>query len=126
MNTQVRCDCCGLMVRLTDGDDCPRCGYPVAQEKEERFLSDNIRNLQRVAAYGGASLPVATLIARYQQRQNYLWRLRTQQTPLSTAPTMPVQQQGSTAKLFPTPEPLVAGTTKPAASVQNPITPVPA
>src|SRR5262249_1155580 len=122
VNTQVQCDCCGLMVRLTDGDDCPRCGYPVTLEKETQFLADNLQNLQRVATHGGASLTVTALIARYQQRQNYLWWLRTQQTSLIT-PTMPVQQQSSTANIFPPSESYENGETKPFAPVENPGTP---
>ncbi len=67
-----RCDCCGLVIDRNFGDYCPRCGYPIEINKEERFLEESIRNLQRVATYGGAQATVTTLIQRYQARHNAL------------------------------------------------------
>src|SRR5206468_10653145 len=62
------CDCCGLIVDTEVTEDCPRCKYPVKQEKEERFLESSINDLQRVSAYGGGNLKVDELIHRYQYR----------------------------------------------------------
>ncbi len=62
------CDCCGLIVDPEVTEDCPRCKYPVKQEKEERFLESSIHDLQRVSAYGGGNLKVDELIRRYQSR----------------------------------------------------------
>ena len=58
------CDCCGLIVDPEVTEDCPRCKYPVKQEKEERFLESSIHDLQRVSAYGGGNLKVDELIRR--------------------------------------------------------------
>lgn len=66
------CDSCGLPINPQAGENCPRCGYPVSPPREERFLEGTIRNLQRVATYGGANLTVAGLIQRYQSRLKYL------------------------------------------------------
>ncbi len=63
-----RCDCCGVPIQLQAGDFCPRCGYPVSMPKEEHFLEESIRNLQRVAIYGGAQATVTNLLQRYQAR----------------------------------------------------------
>ena len=63
-----RCDCCGMSVHLQAGDFCPRCGYPVSMPKEEHFLEESIRNLQRVATYGGAQATVTNLLQRYRVR----------------------------------------------------------
>lgn len=65
-----RCDCCGTSINPQFGDFCPRCGYPVNMPKEEHFLEESIRNLQRVATYGGAHATVANLLQRYQARLN--------------------------------------------------------
>jgi hypothetical protein len=73
------CDCCGLSnSTIQFGADCPRCGYPVDALKEERFLHHAIDDLQRVATYGGASLTIAQLIQRYQNRLSYLDQQKTQ------------------------------------------------
>ena len=66
------CDSCGLLIDLRSGENCPRCGYPVSPPKEEQFLEAAIRDLQRIATYGGANLTVAGLIQRYSSRLNYL------------------------------------------------------
>ena len=63
-----RCDCCGVPIQQQAGDFCPRCGYPVSMPKEEHFLEESIRNLQRVATYGGAQATVTNLLQRYQAR----------------------------------------------------------
>ncbi len=69
-----RCDCCGLPAPLQPGDFCPRCGYPVSLPKEEQFLEESIRNLQRVVTYGGAQATVSNLLLRYQNRLSVLRR----------------------------------------------------
>ena len=66
------CDCCGLTIRPESGEDCPRCNYPISNNKEERFLEFSLRDLQRVSDYGGANLTVSGLIGRYSKRLNYL------------------------------------------------------
>ena len=63
-----RCDCCGEVIHTQASDYCPRCGYPVNYIKEERFLEESIRNMQRVAMYGGAYVTVASLLQRYRAR----------------------------------------------------------
>ncbi|GAC1433074.1 MAG: hypothetical protein NVSMB54_30070 [Ktedonobacteraceae bacterium] len=65
--SKPRCDCCGALITLHTGDFC-RCGYPVSLLKEERFLEESLRNLQRVATYGGAQATVTSLLQRYQAR----------------------------------------------------------
>ncbi len=69
-----RCDCCGTPIHLQAGDFCPRCGYPVSTPKEEHFLEESIRNLKRVAAYGGSQATVASLLLRYQTRLSVIRR----------------------------------------------------
>ncbi len=64
------CDCCGTSINPQAGDFCHRCGYPVNMPKEEHFLEESIRNLQRVATYGGAQATVTSLLQRYQARLN--------------------------------------------------------
>ena len=63
-----RCDCCGAFIQLQAGDFCPRCGYPVTMPREAQFLEESIRNLQRVATYGGAQATVTNLLLRYRTR----------------------------------------------------------
>ncbi len=63
-----RCDCCGVPIQLQADDFCPRCGYPISMPREEHFLEESIRNLQRVATYGGAQATVTNLLQRYQAR----------------------------------------------------------
>ncbi len=67
-----RCDCCGLSVAGGFGEDCPRCGYPLLVAKEQQFLQRSIGDLQRVAQYGGGSMSVLNLLARYSGRLHYL------------------------------------------------------
>jgi len=69
---QPCCDCCGVVINLQASDYCPRCGYPVSTPKEEQFLQESIRNLQRVAQYGGAQATVTNLLQRYQARLGIL------------------------------------------------------
>ena len=69
-----RCDCCGAPIHLQAGDFCPRCGYPVSMPKEEHFLDESIRNLQRIATYGGAQATVTNLLQRYQVRLSAIRR----------------------------------------------------
>src|SRR5258707_15571297 len=80
------CDSCGLPINPQAGENCPRCGYPVSLPTEERFLESAIRDLQRVATYGGANLTVAGLLHRYQSRLKYLQDIRTK---VATAPVNP-------------------------------------
>src|SRR5258707_458759 len=77
------CDSCGLPINPEAGENCPRCGYPVSPPTEEHFLEAAIRDLQRVATYGGANLTVAGLIYYYQSRLKYLQDIRTK---VATAP----------------------------------------
>ena len=65
---RLRCDCCGAVIHSQTSDYCLHCGYPVNDVKEERFLEESIRDLQRVATYGGAHATVASLLQRYQIR----------------------------------------------------------
>ncbi|HET9921681.1 MAG TPA: hypothetical protein VFQ30_17700 [Ktedonobacteraceae bacterium] len=78
------CDCCGLPIRPDAGEDCPRCHYPIDIQKEQHFLETSLRDLQRVAQYGGAKLTVTDLIRRYQSRLAYLNNLQAQ----SATPTL--------------------------------------
>jgi hypothetical protein len=128
MNTQFGipcCDCCGLTINFAAGDACPRCGYPVTAKKEVRFLVENIRNLQRVATYGGGFLTVTDLISRYQRRL-YLLQPRTQAMVTPVAPSIPVQQTGSTGSTISASEVYGNGDTKPIAAVENPSASFPA
>src|SRR5256885_5693419 len=71
------CNCCGLPLSGMPVDgNCPRCGYPVDPLKEERFLRESVRDLQRVVAYGGAAMTVVGLMQRYQSRLQLLIQRR--------------------------------------------------
>src|SRR5579859_8203296 len=70
------CDSCGLPIRPDFGEYCPRCHYPLSLVKEELFLEASLRDLQRVAYYGGANLTISGLIGRYRMRLDYLRRLK--------------------------------------------------
>lgn len=70
------CDCCGLVVDLSQVEVCPVCQYPVNPEKEQLFLETSIRDLQRVIRYGGAAISVAYLIGRYEGRLRLLLKLK--------------------------------------------------
>ncbi len=94
-----RCDCCGLVVDRNFGDDCPRCGYPIKIHKEERFLEESIRNLQRVVTYGGAQATVVGLLQRYQARYNVL---KQQQYAVPAQQNMPVPAQPAPTTILPT------------------------
>jgi hypothetical protein len=85
------CDCCGLTVDLKQVKICPRCQYPVDPEKEQRFLEESLRDLRRVARYGGALVTVAALLQRYEGRLQFLLgRNREQAAPLQVAePSVP-------------------------------------
>jgi hypothetical protein len=72
ITSNSRCDCCGFSAQSQAGDDCPRCGYPIDLAKEEQFLEASLRDLQRMAIYGGPGITVTQLIKRYQQRLSYL------------------------------------------------------
>lgn len=87
------CDCCGLPISSYSEEDCPRCGYPVNVSKEEQFLTLSIRDLQRVATYGGANLTVTGLIRRYQARLNYL-----RQQKMTAVPAQEVQKSPQAAQ----------------------------
>ncbi len=92
-----RCDCCGLPINMQSGENCPRCGYPIIASKEEHFLESATRDLQRVAAYGGANMTVAGLIHRYQARLNYLRqsnaaRVTAYMPPVATKRAAPSEQ----------------------------------
>lgn len=70
-----RCDSCGQTVDLAQVEFCPTCQYPVNPGRERRFLEVSIRDLQRVARYGGSSLRVLDLIRRYEGRLQFLHSL---------------------------------------------------
>ena len=100
-NLLSHCDSCGLAVNLQVGENCPRCGYPVSQPKEERFLEAAIRDLQRVATYGGANLTVTDLIYRYQSRLKHLQDIR------NKAALAPVDLHTSSVETKPIKTPLI-------------------
>ncbi|MBO0793968.1 MAG: hypothetical protein J2P36_23870, partial [Ktedonobacteraceae bacterium] len=111
------CDCCGQPVDLARGDICPRCGYPVLPEKEERFLVTAIQDLRRVADHGGNLLSVGQLLGRYQARLAVLRQFTaaaTLPTPVLVAPPPPA------ASMAPVRTPEV-----PAATLRQPQVPVP-
>lgn len=101
------CDCCGLPIGAEAGDDCPRCQYPVKRAKEEHFLETSLRDLTRVAEYGGAYITITDLIQRYKARLSYLRSLREAVVPIrveranTPAPSVPVAllRRGSTQPL---------------------------
>lgn len=66
------CDSCGQIVDLAQFDHCPTCQYPVNPINEQQFLEQTIRDLQRVARYGGASLRVVELLRRYEGRLQFV------------------------------------------------------
>ena len=105
------CDCCGLPVAREAGEDCPRCHYPIALQKEERFLAASIRDLQRVAEHGGAKLSVADLLRRYQMRLDYLRSIQAQ------AAAAPAAQAFANEPQFAVP--IVALPEIPGASIHN-------
>jgi len=89
-SSTLHCDGCGLAIKPGGGTNCPRCGYPIDDAKEEVFLHKSIRDLQRVAQYGGANITVAHLIDRYQYRLAFL----TQRIAMSSlSANLPVQTQ---------------------------------
>lgn len=77
---EVHCDCCGLLVDVTQVEFCPRCQYPVQPEQEQRFLEAAIRDLKRVMRYGGASIRVMDLAWRYEGRLQFLLSHKGQRT----------------------------------------------
>ena len=83
-----RCDCCNQPTSPQSGENCPRCNYPVSRSKEVRFLESSLRDLQRVADFGGANLTISGLMGRYRIRLNYLRQLKpgVVPTPRMTAP----------------------------------------
>ena len=101
--TGLYCDCCGVIINLQAGDYCPRCGYPVNNVKEEHFLEESIRNLQRVVTYGGAQASVASLLQRYRARLDVVHRYRqyiasVRQSTASEAVAPPLAPQNPTSK----------------------------
>ncbi len=83
----MHCDCCGQAIAPEVESDCPNCGYPIAPKKERLFLQSAIRDLQRVATHGGASMTVTDLLHRYQTRLNDLKMLeQPQPTPIASVP----------------------------------------
>src|SRR5947209_4376431 len=111
------CDCCGLPIRPQTGEDCPRCHYPIDVAREERFLETALRDLQRVADYGGVNLTVGDLINRYQLRLSYLRQLR-QGVVLAQPATLPESRQPGAALTSPSPPVLL-----PSIPVPSPLQP---
>ena len=105
------CDCCGLPIAREAGEDCPRCQYPIALQKEQRFLAASIRDLQRVAEHGGAQLSVADLLRRYKLRFDYLRSIQAQAAAAPTAQAF-VNEPRVTV-------PIVAMPALPGASIHN-------
>src|SRR5437870_7756901 len=89
------CDCCGLPISPQAGEDCPRCHYPIDVAREERFLETTLRDLQRVADYGGVNLSVGGLIHRYQIRLRYLRQLKPGVIPVQPAALPESRQPGA-------------------------------
>src|SRR5437660_633112 len=81
----TRCDCCGLPLSPQMGEDCPRCGYPIAIFKEEQFLISSLRDLRRVADHGGAHITVTQLMNHYQARLNFLRQVQQAPVPFDVA-----------------------------------------
>lgn len=97
------CDCCGLRVDHALVDFCPNCQYPVHPEKEQLFLETSIRDLRRVARYGGASIKVMDLVSRYEGRLHFLRTLKTSSSSLLVAgPEQPVQAAQMPPRVSPT------------------------
>ena len=92
------CDCCGLPISPQAGENCPRCHYPIDVAREERFLETALRDLQRVADYGGVNLTVSDLINRYQLRLSYLRQLRPGVVLVQPA-TLPESRQPGAANI---------------------------
>lgn len=85
----THCDFCGLIVEQAE-KECPLCHYPLAPEKEERFLLSAIDDLQRVVTYGGANLRVIDLLSRYRSRLDALHRQQAIAVPAPAAPPVAV------------------------------------
>jgi Phosphoglycerol transferase and related proteins, alkaline phosphatase superfamily len=57
------------------GPDCPRCGYPLAADKEEQYLRTALYHFQREMFYRGDGLKVAKLQRLYAERLEQLEQL---------------------------------------------------
>src|SRR5690348_14828776 len=88
--TVLRCDCCGQTVDYAQSELCPVCQYPVHPAKEQQFLEASIRDLQRVARYGGALIKVIDLLHRYEARLQFLRSLALSRQPAQAEPAAPV------------------------------------
>src|SRR5581483_3985055 len=106
----THCNCCGLPLSPQMGEDCPRCGYPIAIFKEEQFLISSLRDLRRVADHGGANITITQLMRHYQNRLDLLRQV--QQTPVpfagaqSVAPTPQTEKVQIPVQLFPPQSPV--------------------
>ncbi|GCE24849.1 hypothetical protein KDA_03330 [Dictyobacter alpinus] len=103
------CNCCGLPI-AGRGQDCPRCGYPIELTEEMHFLERSLKDLGRVAVYGGAALNVSDLMSRYQRRLSYLSKVQAQpavevnqQVPVDVVEPVPVQVAPARAAAITTP-----------------------
>jgi len=104
------------------GEDCPRCGYPIAIFKEEQFLIASLRDLRRVADHGGANITVTQLMGHYQNRLNLLRQIR--QAPVPFVVAQPVVPAPQTEKVQVPIQPVLS---QPSATIQaspQPVTPV--
>ncbi len=127
------CDCCGLPIDPKVGENCPRCNYPISPPKEELFLESTLRDLRRVATYGGANITVAGLIQRYQTRLNFLRHLKISAAVATNAPTLPAEVPlaviDTHAPTLPAEQPLAVAAADapiaPMARMPKPIPPVP-
>ncbi len=96
------CDCCGLMVDITQVEFCPRCQYPVQPEQEQRFLEAMIYDLKRVMRYGGASIRVVDLAWRYEGRLQFLLSHKDRRAA-QPEPALPAQALAEAPPLAQTP-----------------------
>src|SRR5579885_920138 len=114
----THCDCCGLPLSPQMGEDCPRCGYPIAVFKEEQFLISSLRDLRRVADHGGANMTVRQLIVRYQSRLNFLQQVEMAPASIAAPPVVPVPEAEKVQS------PVQLATTLPPVKMQEPAQPV--
>src|SRR5579885_1039764 len=115
----ARCDCCGLPLSSQMGEDCPRCGYPIALFKEEQFLISSLHDLRRVADHGGANITVTQLMRHYQSRLNFLRHV--QQVP---APPVASVSQTETVQALTQPSREMLTSAQPVAPVVQPSVPI--
>ncbi|HLZ80907.1 MAG TPA: hypothetical protein VKP04_04685, partial [Ktedonobacteraceae bacterium] len=115
------CDSCGLPIRPDFGEDCPRCHYPLSLVKEELFLEASLRDLQRVAYYGGANLTISGLIGRYRMRLDYLRRLKASVASVSSIAIQPSRPPLPSQTNRVSPQPVIPQEVAPLAPTVSPL-----